>query len=278
MTTFDARSDRWRQAHWLARASSACLLVVIAGGLETATAQTDAETRRPLDFTLSTDVGFARYGGDASGTWQGLTLYVSRRGEYTWRFGVGHSERFGAEGYGFGIGYSRNVGGFRLSAGVGSGTNVTGLLYPKYQLSFSVGKVLLRTVVTSVGYTRRQSEINRVFSDRVGASLLWYAPGPWILGGYGRYSIGHPGETPSWGAGGGLSFVGIRRMSFGFRVGYGDGSYLLLPSHREVDFTSWSYGAHVSRRLSQSFVLGINAGHSDYYGGGSVGIRVSKSW
>lgn len=279
MTTYEACSVASRPARWLARASVACLLVVIVGGLETATAQqADAESRRPLDYTLSTDVGFGRYGGGQSGSWQGLALYVSRRGEYSWRFGIGHLERFGVEGYGFGIGYSRNVGGFRLSAGVGSGANVSGSLYPRYQLSFSVGKSVFRTVVTSVGYTRRQSDRSEVYSDRVGAGLSWYAPGPWILGGYARYSIGHPGETPSWGAGGSISFVGVRRTSFGFRVGYGDGSYLLLPSHREVDFTSWSYGASVTRRLSTSLVLGVNAGHSNYYGGGSVGIRVSKSW
>jgi len=255
------------------------LLILLWTAAAAAQEEDQDEDRTPWGYTLVAGVGFGTYSGGESAS-QSATLYISRPGQY-WRFSLGHATLFSAEGYGMGIGHSRDLGsGFRLSAGVGTGLNRHGSIYPRYQVGASLSKVMLssRRLVASLSYTRRQSKRSVYFSDRFGTGLTWYAPGPWVFGGHAAYSLGRPGDRVSLSGGLSVSYVLWKRRSVGLRIGYGDGSYMLWPSQRIVDFNVWSYAAGYTHYLSPDLSLRFGAGHDTYYDGANFSLTLAKSW
>lgn len=253
--------------------------VLLLAGLLWPGALAAQESQRPLNYTVSAGLSFAEFAHNQQGRAQFATLYVARPSTYRWTFGLSHASRFGDSGFGLGVGYMRLFrSGLTLSAGVNTGTG--DFLYPKYQIGVSASKPILprRNLIPSLSLSFRQSKNDLYRNTRLLLGFTWYAPGPWIAGGNVGHALGWPGSTHSWFGSLGLSYALWMRMSVGARIGYGDGSYMLVPGDFVVDYAYWSYSAHFSKYLSPSLVFTLTAGHDNWYGGGTVGLKVSKSW
>lgn len=255
------------------------VLALVATGPMAAVAGQAPPGRRSAPWT-KTIVVAAGVGSHDQGSSAGQEVRLRlARGKVSWLLGVSHHSLIGAEGYGVGVTHQRAItDGLGLGLGISTGTNTAGGLYPKYQVGGWLRAAVAPGFSVLAGFNRRQAREFEAHTDRYGAAVVWYAPGPWIVEGSLTHAVGHPGNTRSWSGGGGVTFERWRKLYIGASVSYGDGSYVHLPSQQLVEYAGWAYRGRIERYLSPRVSVNLAAGHSDYYGGASVTLSVAQTW
>lgn len=271
---------------WLSTSRAfATTLLIVAAGSPAAAGQNAAPQPPPspgssgdaLVHALEIGTGLGGYDNGLGRTDDQFFRYrLSRVNDFNLALDVGRERRFGETSLGGGVSFTKSLpGGPSVSAGWSTGSGY--LLGPRYRVDVGVTQVV-GEVLTTVGYTRRQSKAANA-SDGVSiGAVRWFSH--WIVGGNTRLDVGWPGRTISTSVGAGATWYQWKSLYIGGELNWGDVSYVLLPDTAAVGYRSLGGGISVSRWFNDRSGLNVrgNFGSTDLYRSGGLVMSVFREF